>query len=660
MGFAAKLGCIALLAALPVAAVGASAPVEVTEGAMISGVVTDSKTKVRLKDATVVLQCTCLAAARETKTDAGGLYTFRDLPPGTYTLQVLIGQAAASKVFTLLDGARFRANVSVDPHNEFRRVVRVKSAPAKQNTSVGREVNMEEFRNIPAGNSGSRDFTAVVESSPTATASLHGVREQSEPSNREGYSHVAENDFLDVGDRPLSTFAADVDTASYANVRRFIAGGSLPPPDAVRIEELVNYFTYSYDPPPRDRPIAANWEVAECPWATGHVLARIGLQTRPIAAAKVPPRNLVFLIDVSGSMNEPDKLPLLQRSMMLLVDQLRDEDSVAIVVYAGASGIALRPTSGRKKEEIRRAIAELEPGGSTNGAEGIRDAYALARKSFARRGINRVILATDGDFNVGTTSDGELTRLIEQERKSGVFLSVLGFGQGNMQDAKMELLADKGNGNYAYIDTLHEARKVLVDQAGATLVTVAKDVKLQVEFNPQHIASYRLIGYENRKLADQDFDDDTKDAGEMGAGHSVTALYEIVPVGTKSRARKHAKLRYQSERRTTVPASDDEWMTIKVRSKPADGNKSRLQEVVMRGKPSAFAGASEDFRFAAAVAQYGMLLRKSPHAGTASFAEVLRTAKAARGADEGGLRGAFVELVRATVRGEHDELRSPR
>ncbi len=650
MAICTRLFQIALLLAVPTAALPVQGATELAQGAEIQGLVRHSKTRDPVKGALVVLTCPCLTAARETTTDDNGHYSFEGLPPGAYSVQVLAGQADVSKLLTLPARAKVRANFSVDPSNEFRRVVRVKSTPVRQGTAVGREVNIEEFRNVPTGSAHSREFTSVVESSSAGGVSLGGIREPSEPPNREGYAHLSESAFIDVGDHPLSTFSADVDTASYSNVRRFIGQGQLPPPDAVRIEELVNYFPYAYAPPVAGRPIAVHWEVAECPWSPGHVLARVGLQTRAIAAKDVPKRNLVFLIDVSGSMGEPDKLPLLQRSMMLLVDQLRSQDTVAIVVYAGASGVALPPTSGREKAKIRNAIAELTPDGSTNGAAGIREAYALARASFAKRGINRVILATDGDFNVGTTSEGDLTRLIERQRSSGVFLSVLGFGRGNVQDETMELLADKGNGNYAYIDSLHEARKVLVEQAGATLVTVAKDTKLQVEFNPEKVASYRLIGYENRKLADEDFDDDRKDAGDMGAGHSVTALYEVVPVGVASSATTHAKLRYQSERSSTAQAKAGEWMTVKVRSKPADASRSELQEVAMRGVPLAIADASEDLRFAAAVAQYGMLLRKSEHAGNASFADVARQAKAARGADTGGYRREFEDMVRDTMR----------
>jgi Ca-activated chloride channel family protein len=661
------------LALLTFALVG-SAVVEPTrsEAAMVastrvvvSGVVRDAQRK-PIEGAVVTLDCASEAEPRETITNAEGIYAFRPEtdPSGICTVQVLAGKADVTKRFRLTAGGRMRANFNVDPTGEIVRTITVKSPPVEQTTSVGRTVSMEEFRNIPVGASTGRDFTQVVESSATASHDAAGIslsgttadsqagfRGASEPFNREGYAHLEDNPFVEPLDRPLSTFAADVDTASYANVRRFITQGQLPPPDAVRVEELLNYFDYDYVVPRGDKPVSVNWEISTCPWDEQHLLARVGLQTKPIAAKRVPPRNLVFLLDVSGSMDSPDKLPLLQRAMGLLVDNLRPQDHVSIVVYAGAAGVVLPPTSGRHLSTIRDAIADLEPGGSTNGAGGIREAYRLARKSFVRRGINRVILATDGDFNVGTTSDGALVRLIERERKSGVFLSVLGFGQGNLQDAKMEQLADKGNGNYAYIDDLAEARKVLVEQAGATLVTVAKDVKLQVEFNPAKVAGYRLVGYENRRLADRDFDDDSKDAGDMGAGHSVTALYELVPTTPRAtgKSSKGRALRYQRPH-ALDPAAPDEWMTVAVRYKAPDSETSERFEVPMTGRPHGVGAASDDLRFAAAVAMYGMVLRDSDHRGRASLAMAQELAEGATGSDDKGYRAEFVQLVAATTR----------
>lgn len=608
----------------------------------------------RLENALVVLQCSCLPKARETTTNDAGLYLFRGLPPGSYTVQVFAGKASVSKIIQLTVAGRFRANFRIGPQNELKRTIRVKPQLRKE-TAVGQSISMEEFRNIPVGGQAARDFTQVVESSASAFTggggpSHGGIREPTEPYNREGYAHVPINEFLSSVETPLSTFSVDVDTASYANVRRFIEHGQRPPAGAVRIEELVNYFDYGYVEPKGKKPVSVNWEVSECPWNADHLLARIGLQTARIAEADVPPRNLVFLLDVSGSMSSPTKLPLLKRALQLLVDNLRPQDTVSIVVYAGEAGVVLKPTSGRNLPEIRDAIADLEPGGSTNGAGGIRTAYRLAKRAFIHDGINRVILATDGDFNVGTTSHSALVKLIETKRKSGVFLSVLGFGSGNLQDETMELLADKGNGNYAYIDSLQEARKVLVEEAGATLVTVAKDVKLQVEFNPNKVADYRLIGYENRLLADKDFEDDTKDAGEMGAGHSVTAIYELVPASGQSQPRKTRKLRYQGDRTTLGAASSEEWMTVAVRYKPPTSDRSHLLEVPMAGVPKPLGRASDDLRFAAAVAAYGMLLRDSPHKGKTSLKRVEKLAKGALGQDSKGYRAQFLELVDATRR----------
>ena len=350
--------------------------------------------------------------------------------------------------------------------------------------------------------------------------------------NTEQYGPIKETGFALVVNRPLSTFSIDVDTASYANLRRFLREGRLPPADAVRIEELINYFDYDYPEPEEGEPFGIVTEMAACPWAPSHRLVHIGLRSKPVATADLPPNNLVFLLDVSGSMASAHKLPLLKKSFSLLARQLRPQDRISIVVYAGAAGMVLPPTSGAEKTDILATLSRLEAGGSTAGGAGIRLAYRLAREHFIQGGNNRVILATDGDFNVGVSSDGELVRMIEQERESGVFLTVLGFGTGNLKDSKMEQLADHGNGNYAYIDTLLEARRVLVEQLGATLLTVAKDVKLQVEFNPAQVRAYRLIGYENRRLRDEEFNDDRKDAGDLGAGHSVTALYEVIPAGS--------------------------------------------------------------------------------------------------------------------------------
>ncbi len=458
--------------------------------------------------------------------------------------------------------------------------------------------------------------------------------------NTEEFGKFTENRFLDVATTPLSTFGADVDRASYALVRRYLDSGALPPRDAVRIEELVNYFTYEYPEPSGSEPFSVTTETAACPWSPGHELLLIGLQGRHIDLEDLPPSNLVFLIDVSGSMHSPDKLPLLKKSFAMLVENLRENDRVAIVVYAGSSGLVLPSTPGSQKGTILAAINQLESGGSTQGAAGIRLAYQVAAANFAKKGNNRVILATDGDFNVGVTSDGELEKLIEEKRRTGVFLSVLGFGTGNIKDSKMEILADKGNGNYAYIDGEMEARKTLVSEMGGTLFTIAKDVKLQVEFNPARVASYRLIGYENRALRAEDFNDDKKDAGEIGAGHSVTALYEIVPAGTDSKPSVDP-LKYQT--RTTNESS--EIATVKVRFKRPDGDTSRLSEFPVRHEQSAFRLASNNLQFASSVAELGLLLRDSEHKGLASYEHVIETAGRAMGRDREGYRREFISLA---------------
>jgi Ca-activated chloride channel family protein len=462
--------------------------------------------------------------------------------------------------------------------------------------------------------------------------------------NTEAYARIDDNPFFATATRPLSTFSVDVDTASYANTRRFLLDGHLPPKDAVRVEELINYFHYDYPAPAAGEPFSVTTEIGPSPFNPKYQLVRIGLQTASIDAAQVPPRNLTFLIDVSGSMNDPKKLPLLQRALELLVETLRPQDRVSIVVYAGASGIVLQPTSGNRKDVIRDAIARLEPGGSTNGAAGIALAYNLAEANLVKGGINRVILCTDGDFNVGVTSEGELTRLIERERTRGVFLTVLGFGMGNLKDSTMEKLADRGNGNYAYIDSIAEARKVLVKQAGATLVTVAKDVKLQVEFNPATVAGYRLIGYENRILRHEDFNDDKKDAGDIGAGHSVTALYEIVPAGMEVPSAKVDDLKYQGK---AAPGTSGELLTVKIRYKAPDGNTSKLTSRAVTGAPAELAKSSIDYRWAAAIAGFGMMLRQSPHRGNLTWKQVQALAEGALGKDDEGYRREALELIRA-------------
>jgi Ca-activated chloride channel family protein len=460
--------------------------------------------------------------------------------------------------------------------------------------------------------------------------------------NTEQYDHLPENEFRSARSEPLSTFSIDVDRASYSNTRRFLNSGSLPPVDAVRIEEFINYFDYDYPAPKGDQPLSVYNELADCPWNTDHKLLMVGIKAREIRTSDLPPMNLTFLIDVSGSMRHSNKLPLLKNGMRLLVDQMRPTDRVAIVVYAGAAGLVLPSTSGADRQVILDAIENLQAGGSTAGAQGIKLAYDVAVKNYRQNGNNRVILATDGDFNVGVSSDGELVRLIEQKRGSGVFLTVLGFGSGNLKDSRMEKLADKGNGNYAYIDNIQEAKKVLVSEMGATMFTVANDVKIQVEFNPARVSSYKLIGYENRLLKNEDFNNDKKDAGEVGSGHTVTALYELVPAGLEDMAGSVDPLKYQS---SELLPGGNELLTLKLRYKYPGSPKSELMTRVVKDKHVKFSNASEDFRFASSVAMFGMILRNSCHKGISDYDKTVEMARAAKGDDDSGYRSEFIRLV---------------
>ena len=459
--------------------------------------------------------------------------------------------------------------------------------------------------------------------------------------NRESYNATQESGFIAVGRSPLSTFSIDVDTAAYANVRRFITGGSLPPKGAVRIEEMINFFSYDYPAPLGTDPLGLSAEIGPSPFHHGYRLARIGVTARDLAKEELPPSNLVFLVDVSGSMQDANKLPLLKQAMALLVRQLNGRDRVSLVVYAGADRVVLLPTPGNRQQEILAAIDGLQAGGSTHASSGIRTAYQLARQSFLTHGNNRVILASDGDFNVGVTSRDELQRLIETEGRSGVYLTVLGFGMGNYHDDTMEILADKGNGNYAYIDNLLEAKKVLVKELSGTLFTLANDVKIQVEFNPARVGAYRLIGYENRALANEDFRDDRKDAGEIGVGHRVTALYELIPAGNPSLPELD-RLKYQTTQRIVAEGSP-ELLTVKLRYKPKAAARSR--QISLAVNEATAAKPSADFRFAAAVAGYGMLLTHSEHLGTFSWGQCLAMARSGRGYDAEGYRAEFARLV---------------
>ena len=470
---------------------------------------------------------------------------------------------------------------------------------------------------------------------------------QGERGNREGYDRIEISQYTSVASQPLSTFSIDVDTAAYSNARRFINNGSLPPVDAVRVEEFINYFDYGYEAPSikSKTPFAVHLEQSTSPWNKKHQLVRIGIKGKEVTKDQKPNSNLVFLLDVSGSMSNANKLPLLKDAIKMMVRKLGEKDRVAIVVYAGASGLVLPSTKATEKVEIFEALNKLNAGGSTNGGAGIELAYKTAQEHFIKGGINRVILATDGDFNVGTTSRGSMTRLIEEKAKSNIFLTVLGLGMGNYKDGMLEKLADKGNGNYAYLDTLNEAKKVLINDMNATLMTIAKDVKIQVEFNPTLVQAYRLVGYENRKLAAQDFNDDKKDAGEIGAGHTVTALYEVVPHGVSLQTPGVDKLKYQKPKKVAKVAHSGELLNVKLRYKTPEGSKSTKVEFPLKKQDRKFESASADFKFATAVASFAMVLRKDEHVGDMSIQKIIDIAKETKGQDPFGYREEFIENV---------------
>jgi Ca-activated chloride channel family protein len=498
------------------------------------------------------------------------------------------------------------------------------------------------FERFEANGAGYLQKSANVLHAPMGNVMRH------RPLPSESYASFAENRFVSPQLNPLSTFGIDVDAASYSNVRRFINQGQSPPSAAVRIEEMINYFEYDYPAPENDEPLSISTELSTAPWNAEHKLLRIGLQAKKLDISKIPPSNLVLLVDVSGSMNAYNKLPLVKSSLKMLVNQLRPSDNVSIVSYAGSANIALEPTSGKNKRIILDAINRLQAGGSTAGGAGIKLAYDLAASRFIKKGNNRVIMATDGDFNTGQSSDMDMQKMIEEKRKSGIFLSVLGFGMGNYKDSKMELLADKGNGNYAYIDNISEGRKVLVTEFGGTLFTLAKDVKLQLEFNPSRVQAYRLIGYENRSLNAEDFNNDLKDAGDIGAGHSVTALYEIIPHGVKSRfVGSVDELKYQRD----IPAGSDhadELVSVSLRYKAPNSNTSRLLKKTVGNEGVPLHNSSNDFRFSAAVAGYGMLLKKSEFVERYTFEMVADLANKAMSKDDDGFKSEFVRLVRAS------------
>lgn len=585
----------------------------------ISGMVTSAEDGSALPGVNVVLKGT----ATGTTTDVAGHYSIKVPPSGGTLVFSFIGlQTREEKIGT---GNTLNVALSLD-------VVQLSEVVMTGN-------GKERIRGKKA------DYAAPSNSYHNMHIPYQDYVQQEE--NTEEYEGVTENIFKDVFKDPLSTFSIDVDEASYSNVRRFINNGQQPPKDAVRIEELINYFDYDYAQPSAEHPFNIITEISTAPWNEKHKLVHIGLQGKSIPTENLPSSNLVFLIDVSGSMSDVNKLPLLKSSFKMLVGELRPQDYVSIVVYAGAAGVVLEPTSGKDKEKIISALDNLQAGGSTAGGAGIQLAYSLAEKHFKKEGNNRVILATDGDFNVGESSNESMEKLIEQKRKSGVFLTVLGFGMGNYKDSKMEILADKGNGNYAYIDNITEAKKVLVNEFGGTLFTIAKDVKLQVEFNPAKVAAYRLIGYENRMLKSEDFNNDKKDAGELGSGHTVTALYEVIPVGVKSEFFSVDELKYQKTDVVKAAQSSDELMTVKFRYKQPDGDVSKLIVHPMKDKQTSLSSTSDNFRWSAAVAAFGMLLRESEYANQYNYEKVVQLAQSARGKDEEGYRVEFVNMVKS-------------
>ena len=568
---------------------------------------------------------------RTTITNAKGEFVFVGLKPGVYEVIAELSGFALTRI---------EAAVTADRVTALELMMRV-GALTETVTVTGRTpaVDVQSVNAPPVAAAPPRAFGGV--SGGVAGGVAGGIERPQ--FNTEAYDRIDDNKWTQTTRKPLSTFSIDVDTASYSNVRRFLNQGQTPPKDAVRIEELINYFSYAY-PEPRDgQPFAITTAIGDCPWNPKRRLALIGLQARRLDSETTPPRNIVFLIDTSGSMWDRNKLPLVKSSLAMLVPNLTAKDRVAIVAYAGRAGLVLPATSGADTQTILEAITRLEAGGSTNGAGGLVLAYQIARDHFIKGGVNRVVLATDGDFNVGVTSQGDLIRLIEEQRAGGVTLSVLGYGYGNLKDSTMEKLADKGNGNYAYIDSLQEAQKVLVEQAGGTFVTVAKDVKVQVVFNPRVVGSYRLIGYENRVLQDQDFNDDRKDAGDMGAGHSVTALFELAPVGESIDGTGVDPLKYQQPNRPAAASNADEAMTVKLRYKKPDGDVSALLSVAVRNTSE----TSPELGFASAVAEFGMLLRDSEHKGASTYADVRDRASRFKGSDAFGHRAEFIRLIDA-------------
>ncbi len=569
-------------------------------------------------------------------TDFDGNYVFNHLPPGNYEAEFsLVGYTTLKETFTINQGKTTKLDVTLN----------IQQSEVEEIVIVAEEVERESVISKVFGTSQRADVAY-------SAAPMDGIAYMPEDNtfhNTEEYNEIDEIGFRDVIGNPLSTFSIDVDNASYSNIRRFISYNQVPHKDVVRIEEMINYFDYEYPQPKGEHPFYVGTEISQSPWNEDTKLIMIGIQGKDIDYSKAAPSNLVFLLDVSGSMNSENKLPLMKQSLFKLIDQMSEKDRIAIVVYAGAAGLVLPSTPASDKAAIKQALNNLQAGGSTAGGAGIELAYKTALENLIEDGNNRVILCTDGDFNVGASSDAEMVRLIEEKRKSGVFLTICGFGMGNYKDSKMEKIANKGNGNYYYIDTQKEAEKVFVTDMRGTLFTIAKDVKIQVEFNPAKVEEYRLIGYENRMLNKEDFDNDEKDAGELGAGHRVTAIYEVKLKDNKDFSPQGMKdgeeLKYQTTKVKDDAYYSEEIMTLKMRYKQPDGDKSKLIEAAVIDNQLPLEESSDNFRFAAAVAEFGMLLRDSEYKGDASYEEVIRLAKGAKGKDTHGYRKEFIGMV---------------
>jgi len=600
----------------------------------ITGKVSDANTALAGASVAVV------GAKLYATTNINGLYAI-DVPEGDYKLSfTYVGyQKMVVKI-----GKTDVINVVLTPNNEnLNEVVTIANGIPKRSHARRGAGNADISIDAPVGNSDAK--VAVANSNMSPPVSGRPVSLSLMPTNDESYQPIVENGFNNAKDNPLSTFSVDVDNASFSNMRRFINNGQLPPADAVRIEEMLNYFSYDLSGPKDNEPVAIHTELSSAPWNPAHRLLRIGLKAKTIAIDKLPASNLVFLLDVSGSMQDANKLPLVKAAMKMLVDELRPKDKVTIVAYAGEAGLRLAPTSGGNKERIDSAIDQLYAGGSTNGGEGIKLAYKMAADNFIKNGNNRIIMATDGDFNVGPSNDGDMESLIVKERATNVAISIMGVGMGNVKDSKMETLADKGNGNYFYIDNITEARKALVSEFGGTMFTVAKDVKLQVEFNPAKVQAYRLLGYEDRMLNKEDFNNDRKDAGDMGSGHTVTALYEIVPAGIKDDYSVSVDpLKYQKTDEVQK-STTNEMLTIKFRYKQPDSMVSKLSQAVVNDNPEKLNNTSGDFKFAAAVAEFGMLLRDSQFKQKSNYDQAISLARQGKGEDNEGYRSEFIKLA---------------